>query len=56
MFAGGMIGPIVFGTLVEAFDYTAAWWVLSGAIVASAGFTHLATKAVRSDISRRTNS
>jgi MFS family permease len=55
MFAGGMVGPIVFGTLVEASSYTVAWWTLSGALVASAGFTHLAMKAVRSDISRRSN-
>lgn len=55
MFAGGMVGPIVFGTLVEASSYTVAWWTLSGALIASAGFTHLAMKAVRSDISRRSD-
>lgn len=54
MFAGGSIGPVVFGSLVEAFSYEVAWWTFSAALVGSAVLTHYALGSVRRDIASRT--
>lgn len=53
MFAGGLVGPFGFGSLVEGSSYRAAWVVYAAALIASALLVLYARARVRQEVGGR---
>lgn len=53
MFAGGTVGPFVFGATVERYSYQAGWILLAALLVGAAALIEAARRSVRRDLHRR---
>lgn len=52
-FAGGTVGPLAFGVLVNSFGYTVAWYFTAGALLLGATLVLLARRTFLSDLQAR---
>ena len=53
MFAGGMLGPILFGTIAERSSYAAAWLVQAALLLTGATLIMLSRRRVRREVGER---
>lgn len=53
LFLGGVVGPLVFGAIVEAGSYAAAWLVGAGALGAAAALILVGRQLLLRDVARR---